>query len=204
MPFVFSQVDDALAKVHTIVPEKRSAFSNRLKHLQKLGFPGGINTGRGRAAEYRGHHIFLLGVALQLIELGLNPERAIRVVEENLQPITAAARLCLSNLRRDVEAYETDSNVIFLRFDPANLNDLRNRHSDGASVSLWYAGRGTLNDFFDTMGTLWPRLALINLSSLISHTHTALGMVSAGAASDFEHELDAWLETHPEEYDGDS
>lgn len=80
MAYSFSDVVNALAVIHVIGEEKRSAFASRIQHMQKLGFPDGINTGRGRAAKYQAHHAFKIGVALQLSEIGLNPERAIATV----------------------------------------------------------------------------------------------------------------------------
>jgi hypothetical protein len=48
----FAQVEKALAHTHNIAEPKRRAFAARLQHLQKLKFPAGTNTGRGRAAKY--------------------------------------------------------------------------------------------------------------------------------------------------------
>lgn len=80
MRYGFADVEDALARFHTISDEKRSAFANRLKHLQRRGFPPGVNTGRGRAADYAPHHVFLLAVALELNQLGAGPEAAIDLI----------------------------------------------------------------------------------------------------------------------------
>lgn len=91
MGYGFADVEAALAEVHRIPEERRSPFSNRLKHLQRLGFPPGVNTGRGRAATYFAEHAFLLAVALQLTELSVTPERAIRLIEISFAGLAGGA-----------------------------------------------------------------------------------------------------------------
>lgn len=77
--------------VHRIPDERRPAFVGRLQHLQKRGFPPGVNTGRGRAATYHAEHAFLLGVALQLNELSVSPERSIRLIELSFARLAGGA-----------------------------------------------------------------------------------------------------------------
>lgn len=95
MGYGFADVEAALAEIHGIADEKRSAFSNRLKHLQRLGFPPGVNTGRGRAATYYAEHAFLLGVALQLNEISVSPERAIKMIESSFSPLAGGASFAI-------------------------------------------------------------------------------------------------------------
>ena len=87
----FAMVDHVLSKMHNIDSDHRSAFANRLKHLQRLGYPLGTNTGRGRAATYRAQHFFLLGLALELAQLGLATDSAIPIIYDNMKTIAAAA-----------------------------------------------------------------------------------------------------------------
>lgn len=84
MEFSLSEVEQALAKLHRIAPDKRSNFAGRLKHYQRNGFPPGTNTGRGRAAAYRPEHLFMMGMALELNQFGASPERAMRQVLSNV------------------------------------------------------------------------------------------------------------------------
>jgi hypothetical protein len=79
MPFVlsFGQVESVLAALHKIADEKRVTFQTRLKFFQRLGFPEGVNTGKGKAAGYQAHHVLNLALALELLQLGLSGERQI-------------------------------------------------------------------------------------------------------------------------------
>lgn len=115
MEFTFAQVEQALAQHHMIASERRSAFANRIKHLQKQGFPPGTNTGRGRAASYQVQHLFLLGVALELAQFGYTPERSIRLISNNYLP------LCEGVV--DVVQFFNDF-TIFLNFPANALSEL--------------------------------------------------------------------------------
>lgn len=193
-------VEGVFASLHNIRDDKRVAFRARLKHLQRLGFPPGVNTGTGKRAEYHGQQIFLLGLALEMLQLGLTPERATHVIQRNYTPICACARLALFGLNKD----GAEAPSMFVRFDPAALDALgaSNGH-DEADTTFWYEGVGTLADMLRKGGTLWPRVALINLSSLISHVFTLIHEFSSASADAFENELTTWLDSHPEdEQDG--
>lgn len=160
--FSFSQVSLTLAEMHSVAPEKISAFQGRLKHYQKQGFPSGINTGRGRAATYYIHHILQLGIALELNQFGLNPERAIRICLSNMDRIRSALNLAASSLEHGPRL------PMFVYFNPANLADLADPDDpDDADESFHYAGIGQLRENLDqwTEGYL-RRVALINVTEM--------------------------------------
>ena len=62
----FSLVEEVIAQMNFISDERRSAFSSRLKHFQRLKYPVGINTGRGVAAIYRARHLLLMALAVSV------------------------------------------------------------------------------------------------------------------------------------------
>ena len=200
LSFTFAQVEAALASCHDIADNKRSAFANRLKHLQKLGFLPEIKTGRGKAAAYKGQHIYLLGLALEFIELGLTPERTILTINQNLNFVLIPTRFALASLNKDEVPFP-----YFIRFDPSSLNSLRydDPEDDDASATLSYAGVGTMAELIKDMGTLWPRLAVINVTSLVSHTFSSLHEVKPDLGERYEKELTAWLDTYPDHEEGD-
>jgi hypothetical protein len=201
MGFGLAIVEGALAELHFIRPEKRVAFKARLKHLQRLGFPPGVNTGTGRAANYQGQHLFLLGLAFELLQLGLTPERVIKVIGENLVPIATAGRMVVYLLGKHEEE---DPRPIFLYCDPSALNSLTaDEGEDDASASFFYGGIGVMCDYLRDMGSKQPRLSLINTTALIGQMYIVLHQHSADDAETFKSELVTWLESYPENVDGD-
>jgi hypothetical protein len=81
--FTFGQLEELLATVHHIAPDRKIAFQGRLKHLQRWGFPTREKPGKGKAIAYTIEHVLRAVVALELIQAGINPKFAIDMVEAN-------------------------------------------------------------------------------------------------------------------------
>ncbi len=65
------------------VPESgRPAFQARLRHLRQLGTPEGVNTGKGTRAIYGAKQVFQMAYAVELLMLGITPERASSIVRD--------------------------------------------------------------------------------------------------------------------------
>lgn len=77
MEFTYKEIQEILSQKHDIVETNNTAFRGRIQHMQRLGFPTGINTGRGRPASYTWRELLLLGLAFEYLEIGSTPDRAI-------------------------------------------------------------------------------------------------------------------------------
>lgn len=176
MQFSFGVVEAALAHVHTIREDARSAFSARLKHFQRLGFPPGINTGRGRAASYDIGHLLLLMLALELVQLGIPPERAKEHVEGEVKPYARMMRLLV--MRKLTNDAQPQYGVGFYA---SGLLPLMTAHFAEIEAILLF---GPLEDFARVMGSeraeLLPRFSHSNLTviyaRLAPHLATLLGV----------------------------
>lgn len=89
---------DLLAKALEIPEKRQSAFLGKFQHLQRLKLVEGINPGRGKAAEYQAHHLMIIAITMQLLQLGLTPERAVSVVRANQDRI----QLSIAHMVKDV------------------------------------------------------------------------------------------------------
>jgi hypothetical protein len=76
----FGQVEAILAEMQGVHPLRRAAFQSRLKQWQKMGFPEGVNVGRGVRAGYGADQLYQLVYMIELLRVGLTPDRAIEVV----------------------------------------------------------------------------------------------------------------------------
>lgn len=203
MAFKFSEVDDALALVHSIADDKRSAFANRLRHLHRLGFPPGIKAGRGKVASYEVGDVFLLAIALELNQLGLSPERAINAITSDLHAVGMGAGLVARAGPPVGRGFESP---IFFYLDPAALNDLMYLRPGGdrAASSFFYAGAGIIKEKFESRAHEgYSRLALINASFVTYRTLSFL--VGKGGRPDAYRALEQWAErTALEAKDGDT
>ena len=114
----------------------------------------------------RRSHVLQLGLALELNQLGLNPERAIAVIESDMHSVAMA----FSHAAMQGPPVGEFELPFFLYFDPSGLSDLMiDRGEDRAVRSFVYAGLGQLKEQFDTWGTSGglTRLSLVNVSALL-------------------------------------
>lgn len=77
MDFSYREVIAILAEVHEIDELNMTAFRGRIQHMQRLGFPSGVNTGKGRPAHYSWRELLLLALAFQYLEVGSTPDRSV-------------------------------------------------------------------------------------------------------------------------------
>ncbi|MEG3086136.1 hypothetical protein [Sphingomonas sp. PB4P5] len=77
----FAQLESGLASIFLIASEKRSAFTSRLKNLQRLGLCANACAGRGISSQYTFDQVGQFIAALELSQLGLSPERAVETID---------------------------------------------------------------------------------------------------------------------------
>ena len=80
MSLTFGQVTDILMLANAIPDERKATFVSRLKQWQKMGFPEGVNVGRGVRVSYDATQLFQLALHMRLLVIGLTPERAQLIV----------------------------------------------------------------------------------------------------------------------------
>lgn len=200
MEFSFAQVEHTLALTHQIRHESRSAFAHRLKHLQRLGFPAGINTGRGRAATYSVGHLFQWALALELFQFGLTPERAVNVLQQNMDTVLKATFIAVSWRESGL-----DEGPMCLWFDPTVLLPMMEQEEeDQASNSFFFGGWAIVKE---TFGGLWDtqRIALINLSKLLLNVTTEMvSELKLGSETEILIRLRHWVIRAEDELYGNS
>lgn len=84
-------VIDRLVAIHAVPAAKRAAFTARVKHFQRLGWPSGANTGKGKAAPYGERQFRELAITFELSALGLPAERAVETARTNYTTLFDAA-----------------------------------------------------------------------------------------------------------------
>lgn len=83
MRLSYSQVLKILSGLNEIAPESDGAFRARLRHFQRLGFPRGSNTGKGKSAEYDLEMLMQLTLAIEFMQAGITPSRIVELVNKN-------------------------------------------------------------------------------------------------------------------------
>lgn len=178
-----------LAEMHHVDAERISALQSRIKDFQRREFPPGLNTGKGRAAEYKIEHIVLLTVAFEMLELGMTPDRICTLLASAGEAIVAEAVFyCRSGggglLRRKTS---------LIYFDPRGLSDLRSGRDfvkGAAGISI-----GTVADLttkFKRHAIGASRLAVIDLGGLIHDAIESIRVTLGASIEDIVRELVAW------------
>lgn len=78
----FGRLESVLANHFRIDPDRAGTFRARIKQLQRLNFPSGVNVGRGVKFEYGLEHTLKLIVALEFMSAGL-PAKFVSDIVEN-------------------------------------------------------------------------------------------------------------------------
>lgn len=176
----YSDVAQLIAAAHSVPPERLTALRGRLQHFQKLRFPPGVNTGRGKPAEYGAEQVLLIVLALEFVAMGITPDRATRVLREKEPNVAAAAHLALDERRKD------EPEPIFIRLEPAALFD--------EDPGFGYATASSIERFLrvSTHLTGFTRHALVNLSTIIDHIAEWAAGRSPKGEDDFTSALREW------------
>ena len=99
MKFSYGQLEATLSHYLRIQPDRVSTFRARLKQLQRLQFPPGVNVGRGAKMGYSAEHLFMLVSAFELISFGMPAKFATDLVVRHWTHFSAGYGLASLNER---------------------------------------------------------------------------------------------------------
>jgi hypothetical protein len=184
----FGEVEAALAGVHAIASDKRTAFQARLKNFLRLGLLDDVKSGRGRAASFDADHILLLAVALELTQLGAGPELAIGMVRGSIGRIAQGVMdtLCPAG---------APDHAIFCRATVSSLEDLSNWKDSMLGIQCGKASYAIdmLKLVSEHPDGLF-RIAIFSLSALILQLPGILKPNDDDYREHFRARLQAWAE----------
>lgn len=93
MELTYKQLETTLAAHFQINPDRLSTFRSRIKQLQRLEFPSGVNVGRGAKMVYTGEHLFKLATAFELLGIGLPAQSVAELTERHWPEFSGAYAL---------------------------------------------------------------------------------------------------------------
>lgn len=125
MQLSYSQLEAILVTHFGIHPDRVSTFRARIKQLQRLGFPSGINIGRGVKMAYSAEHLFQLATAFELIDIGLTAQTATTVTAQNWTGISAAFGYAVRNeFSETAFPYEVRLPSVYVRITRHSLTNV--------------------------------------------------------------------------------
>ncbi|MEP3224390.1 MAG: hypothetical protein ABJO01_00310 [Parasphingorhabdus sp.] len=132
MEFTYAEILDILSLKHGIKQDKKVAFRGRLQHFQRLGFPAGANTGKGKGATYSWRELFLIGLALECLEIGSTPDRSVNeIVKFEEVFLAAVASVATGSAEEDGNDFKC-----FLIVELSNLMSLKEEENWSQIVKL--------------------------------------------------------------------
>ena len=165
------QVAAILASLHCTADDKRAALRAKLRHFQRLGFPEGVNVGKGKAAKYGAGELITLTLALEFAQLGLTPERIVHLIRRDYFPIFATVKRSIDAMMTGGWSFKRDGagKSIFLYFEPAILAHLSQPDSDSTDKSFAWSGALHLTKHLahSTSSFEHRRLSLLNVTATL-------------------------------------
>lgn len=132
MEFTYTEILDILSAKHNIINSKMTAFRGRLQHFQRLGFPSGANTGKGNGVAYSWRELFLIGLALDCLEIGSTPDRSVtEIIKFEDVFLSAVASVALGLKEEDEAEFKC-----FLIVELSNLMSLKKEGDWSQVVNL--------------------------------------------------------------------
>lgn len=176
----FGELEAALAQAHGISTSKRTAFQARLKNFHRLEFPADFSAQKGKAAQYSGKQCCEMALMIELAQLGVTPDRAVKIHFAHAEKISAALTSACQTLLSD------DHFPLLMIFDPAGLIDLQDRASeavtsnpDDSVATFDVMPIGALAEkFADWTNGYFRRAALINVTDMTDELAHGLADIS--------------------------
>lgn len=180
MTMGFGQAEAVLADVSSIASDKRTKFQARLKNFHRLGLLSDLPPSRGNVARYEAQHLLMLGLAVEFAQLGVGPEKSVKLLRANEEGIAKAVEDSLPASSSEMGA---DWAPILMFFDPAGLDSLMTHsvESDQRSSAgaIWFTNE---DKFTTALASLLDkgaiRMSLIDVTGLIVKIADALDRVA--------------------------
>ena len=141
MELTYGQLEATLAAHFRIKPDRLGTFRSRIKQLQRLEFPPGVNIGRGAKMTYGASHLVKLAFAFELIGAGFPAMLATRVTEENWRKIGAAVA---TDYRNRLRLFLDES--IFVRIIVRTFSEVQFDHLSYGDVEVFVEDHAALLD----------------------------------------------------------
>lgn len=138
----------------------------RLKHLKRLGFPEGVNIGRGKHFSYDGNAVFDLLIMFEMLQLGISPERAGAIILA-FKTRQGAAKWAVEQVRITADSYQIERVIAkYTHSALSNIMEPWNGGYSGDSLTFGQASQflATILEEEDV-----PRAMIFDLSAMLEN-----------------------------------
>ena len=103
MELSYGQLEATLAQHLRVQPDRIPTFKSRIKQLQRLEFPPGVNVGRGSKMSYTGEHLFQMVTVFELLGFGIPAKTACEITKRHWDAFAGGFALSILQDRRPTE-----------------------------------------------------------------------------------------------------
>lgn len=196
--YTYAQIEAVLRELHFIRDDRKPAFASRLKHLKKLGFPKGVNVGKGQRFSYSPAQLWILALAFEFVQLGILPERMVAGFNQHARVLIQATAHAVVPMFHP-SANETDVVPTVLIFDPSSLSELMDsRYFDAQDFSVGNFTFGGPDMATWALEGHFPsrRISAVSLDGLLGDMGRALDRIRTGGKVEFLKDLAIWSDSY--------
>jgi hypothetical protein len=189
----YGQVETTLAAHLQIQPDRMGTFRSRIKQLQRLQFPPGVNVGRGSKMGYSGEHLFMLVTAFELIGIGLPAQTACHLVTRHWPHFAGGYALAALQARHTTKDKEDQVLALLWIKSMHEIQFGRPGVSEPSRIEIRdeTAARSELRPY--KFNRSFSRIVL-SLGALLKDVLTcAYERAGALPSGEFDHEFHGWL-----------
>jgi hypothetical protein len=196
MELTYGQLEATLVTHFRVHPDRVGTFRSRIKQLQRLQFPPGVNVGRGAKMVYTGEHLLMLTTAFHLIGSGLPAQSATALVAAHWDHFSAGYALAALQERRIKPARPNKIEPVLAVLVVSVFHDIQFEQGDpdtvAASVGIFdkpaLEGQWSLSKH-NRNHARW----VLSISAILTRV-LRIAKESAGVESnEFDHEFHDWL-----------
>lgn len=189
MEISYGDLEEFLAEIHRVAPEKRTALKGRLKHFQRLGWPAGTNKGKGARVQYGVGQTLSLAVAMELLQIGLTPERIVNQLKY-------AGRFLPNGFIDAFSEHGPEPDNVYYVFSPESLSVLRGIDPLEEGFQSLLVSESRFHEISKIGGIFrLRRFAVINLSALLAQYIDFFSDNGLQSLDSLRSALENWLET---------
>ncbi len=181
-PLAHGDLLSVLLKIYGLPETNRVAMRGRLQHAQKMGFPPGANTGKGRPAKYHAGEVLALGLMFELFQFGITPERAVSLLQYSAKQTIDAFNVAYDIFKRKL--HDRAFAIVF----PQELDRALGKGGSPALIVTTSSGF-----FLGDRMERGPRFAAVNVSALLDDVLEAAQSLDLTTREEFREDLRLWL-----------
>lgn len=195
MELSYGQLETTLAQHLRIQPDRIPTLKSRIKQLQRLEFPPGVNVGRGSKMSYTGEHLFQMVTVFELLGFGIPAKSACEITMRHWNVFAGGFALSILQDRRPTEHENVEDVYAVLHIRAMHEIQFTSYSSKAEASELKVTDLSALQSEFTDYSFASDYTRWIMSISAIQRRVMRIALEAAGVGSSnlFDEEFHPWL-----------